>query len=60
MVTHDLDSIKDTVDRFILLQDQSIHFEGTLKELNAQRKIEHDEAKIFSGKRGERFWQDFE
>lgn len=59
MVTHDLDSIKDIVDRFILLQDQHILFEGDLAELYRQKQEGVNEATIFSGKRGERFWQDF-
>ncbi|WP_301204290.1 ABC transporter ATP-binding protein, partial [Helicobacter japonicus] len=32
MVTHDLDSIKDSVDRLILLEDKQIVFEGSLNE----------------------------
>ncbi|RDU58899.1 ABC transporter ATP-binding protein [Helicobacter marmotae] len=57
MVTHDLDSIKDSVDRLILLQDGQIAFNGTLKELYTQINQGSIEARIFSGKRGERFWQ---
>lgn len=60
MVTHDLDSIKDSVDRLILLEDKAIVFEGSLDELYTQKKQGFTQAKIFSGKRGERFWQDFD
>lgn len=59
MVTHDLDSIKDIVDRFILLQDKKIVFDGDLDSL---RQIHNDGkfiAQIFSGKRGSRFWNNF-
>lgn len=60
MVTHDLDSIKDSVDRLILLEDRAISFDGSLKELYEQISQGNIHAKIFSGKRGKRFWQEFE
>ena len=60
MVTHDLDSIKDSVDRLILLEDKHIVFEGTLSELDHQKQPGDNQAKIFSGQRGIRFWQSFE
>lgn len=59
MVTHDLDSIKDSVDRLILLEDKSIIFEGTLQELYTLQCAGSTKAKIFSGKRGRRFWHNF-
>lgn len=59
MVTHDLDSIKDSVDRLILLEDKNIVFEGTLPELYTNMYQGQTSAKIFSGRRGDRFWQSF-
>lgn len=59
MVTHDLDSIKDSVDRLILLEDKQIVFEGSLSELYSQMYHNQTQGKIFMGKRGERFWQSF-
>lgn len=59
MITHDLDSIKDVVDRFILLKDRHIDFEGNLDEfiLEArQRGLPKDN--LFNSKRGEKFWKD--
>lgn len=58
MVTHDIDSIKDSVDRLILLENKQIGFEGSLQELYEQKQQGY-EAKIFSGTRGTRFWQSF-
>lgn len=59
MVTHDLDSIKDSVDRLILLEEKQIAFEGTLQELYTYN-LEGHTIDIFSGTRGKRFWQSFE
>ena len=59
MVTHDLDSIKDSVYRLILLEDKQIVFEGSLNELYSQMYHNQTQGKIFTGKRGERFWQNF-
>lgn len=59
MVTHDLDSIKDSVDRLILLEDKKIAFEGSLQDLYAHY-LEGHRIDIFSGTRGRRFWQSFE
>ena len=53
MVTHDLDSIKDTVDRFILLEDSHIAFDGSLQEYTMRNL----QTKLFSNKRGERILQ---
>ncbi len=50
MVTHDLDSIRDSVDRFILLENKKIAFCGNLQELKASG-LKTD---IFSGSRGQR------
>lgn len=53
MVTHDLDSIRDSVDRFILLENKKIAFCGSLEELrNCGIQTE-----IFSGNRGQRILQ---
>lgn len=59
MVTHDLDSIKDSVDRLILLEDKAIVFDGTLKALYAEMYHNSAHGRIFTGRRGERFWQTF-
>ncbi len=59
IVTHDLDTIKDMVDRFILLKDGGIEFKGTLKEFSeqvARNGICKDN--LFNSTRGERFWKD--
>jgi phospholipid/cholesterol/gamma-HCH transport system ATP-binding protein len=32
IITHDLDTIKSTLDRFIILKDAKIHFNGTLNQ----------------------------
>ncbi|MCI6217832.1 MAG: ATP-binding cassette domain-containing protein [Helicobacter sp.] len=50
MVTHDLDSIKDSVDRFILLENKHIVFCGSLQEL----KSSGVKTEIFTGLRGQR------
>lgn len=50
MVTHDLDSIKDNVDRFILLENKKIAFCGSLAELRDSGM----QTEIFSGNRGVR------
>ncbi|WP_163533080.1 ABC transporter ATP-binding protein [Helicobacter suis] len=58
MITHDLDSVKNTVDRFIMLKDGLIDFDGTLKDF-----IEHvkthplEEGNLFNSTRGEKFWK---
>lgn len=50
MVTHDLDSIRDSIDRFILLENKKIAFCGSLEQLMASGV----RTEIFSGNRGER------
>ncbi|PHO08588.1 sulfate ABC transporter ATP-binding protein [Malaciobacter canalis] len=40
IITHDLDTIKSTLDRFIILKDAKIHFNGTLNQaLKSEDKI---------------------
>ena len=56
MVTHDLDSIKDASDRFILLEDAKIIFEGSLEELKIANTIKNDN--LLKSKRGERLWRE--
>lgn len=59
IITHDLDTIKDIVDRFILLKESKINFEGTLNEFSqfvALNGIDKDN--LFNSTRGERFWKD--
>ncbi|PAF43355.1 ATP-binding cassette domain-containing protein [Helicobacter sp. 11S03491-1] len=59
MITHDLDSIKDSVDRFILLKDCQINFDGSLNEFSLKaRECGLSEDNLFNSKRGERFWKD--
>lgn len=58
MITHDLDSIQDSADRFILLKNSQIGFEGNLKSFIHKIKQEGlHEDDLFSSKRGERFWK---
>lgn len=58
MITHDLDSIKNAVDRFIMLKDGLIDFDGTLQDFI---KRAHDrpleEGNLFNSTRGEKFWK---
>ncbi|MDO7252523.1 ABC transporter ATP-binding protein [Helicobacter cappadocius] len=59
MITHDLDSIADTVDRFILLKDGQIDFDGNLKEFVFEARTEGlTEDNLFNSTRGERFWKE--
>ncbi|AXH08646.1 sulfate ABC transporter ATP-binding protein [Malaciobacter halophilus] len=40
IITHDLDTIKSTLDRFIILKDSKIHFYGTINEaLNSKDEV---------------------
>ena len=57
MITHDLDSIKDTTDRFLMLKDGKIEFLGNLSEL-AQNAHTLDSSNIFFSKQGERLWRE--
>lgn len=54
MVTHDLDSLKDCVDRFILLERQKIVFDGNLKMMAKGQEI----GELFLSKRGRRVWKE--
>ena len=56
MVTHDLDSIKDATDRFILLENNKILFEGSLSEFKLRDDICEDN--LLKSKRGERLWRE--
>ena len=57
MITHDLDSIKDTTDRFLMLYEGKIEFLGNLSEL-AGAIHSLDSSNLFFSKRGERLWKD--
>lgn len=56
MVTHDLDSIKDATDRFILLESSKIAFEGSLDEFKLSQTAKLDN--LLKSKRGERLWRE--
>lgn len=56
MITHDLDSIKDTTDRFILLGDNKILFIGNLDEFKHSDAINKNN--LLKSKRGERLWRE--
>ncbi len=59
LITHDLDTIHDIVDRFILLKGAKIEFQGSLKEFSAHsNKKGIDRDNLFNCTRGERFWKD--
>lgn len=55
MVTHDLDSIKDASDRFILLGDGKIIFDGNLGEFKNRDDIGEN---LLKSKRGKRLWRE--
>lgn len=56
MVTHDLDSIKDATDRFILLDSGKVIFEGDLEAFkNSAVSLEET---LLKSKRGERLWKE--
>lgn len=56
MVTHDLDSIKDATDRFILLDNGKVRFEGGLEAFkNSAVSLEET---LLKSKRGERLWRE--
>lgn len=56
-ITHDLDSINDTTNRFLMLKNGKIEFLGNLSEL--KYKISSlSEGNLFHSKRGERLWKD--
>ncbi|RDU62277.1 ABC transporter ATP-binding protein [Helicobacter sp. MIT 14-3879] len=56
MVTHDLDSIKDATDRFILLDNSKLVFEGSLDEFRVSQTAKLDT--LLKSKRGERLWRE--
>ncbi len=56
MVTHDLDSIKDATDRFILLDSGKIIFEGSLEEFRISESANLNT--LLKSKRGERLWRE--
>lgn len=56
MVTHDLDSIKDATDRFILLDSGKILFEGSLEEFRLSESAQLNT--LLKSKRGERLWRE--
>ncbi len=56
MVTHDLDSIKDITDRFILLGNSKILFSGSLEEFKYSQANKIDN--LLKSKRGERLWKE--
>ena len=56
MVTHDLDSIKDATDRFILLEGGKIIFEGDLEAF--KNSAVSDKETLLKSKRGERLWRE--
>ncbi|WP_120944208.1 MULTISPECIES: ABC transporter ATP-binding protein [Helicobacter] len=59
MITHDLDSIKNAVDRFIMLKDGLISFDGTLAEfVQRTKQVPLEEGNLFNSTRGEKFWKD--
>lgn len=53
MVTHDLDSVKDCMDRFIVLEKTKIVFDGNLEQMVHSDQI----GELFLSKRGERIWK---
>ena len=56
MVTHDLDSIKDITDRFILLDNAKILFSGSLQDFKHSQANNIDN--LLKSKRGERLWRE--
>ena len=56
MITHDLDSIKDTTDRFLMLKDGKIEFLGNLSEL-AHNAHTLDSSNVFFSEQ-ERLWRE--
>lgn len=56
MVTHDLDTIRDATDRFILLDSNKILFEGNIEKLRLSGNIGNEN--LLKSKRGERLWRE--
>ncbi|GAA8074012.1 ABC transporter ATP-binding protein [Helicobacter pylori] len=58
MITHDLDSVHDCVDRFIMLKDGLLEFNGDLKDFIKKAQTQGlDEDNLFNSTRGEKFWK---
>lgn len=57
MVSHDLDSVRDTANRFLMLKNGKIEFLGTLHELKESISTLSSDNLFFSN-RGERLWKD--
>lgn len=57
MITHDLDSIKDVTNRFILLADKKIEFSGTLDEFAKEAREGLHANSLFHSTRGEKYWK---
>lgn len=55
MITHDLDSIKDVTDRFILLDNKKIAFSGTLREFAKEANDGLHKNSLFHSTRGEKY-----
>ena len=59
LITHDLDTIKNITDRFILLKDHKIDFDGNLKEFaRLTKEVGISKDNLFNCSRGEKFWKD--
>lgn len=56
MVTHDLDSLKDCIDRFILLEGHQVIFDGDLTMMAKSQDLAKGE--LFLSKRGKRVWKE--
>lgn len=56
LVTHDLDSIKDATDRFILLGGGRVQFLGSLAEFSGSAAAKSDN--LLKSKRGVRLWSE--
>lgn len=54
MVTHDLDSVRDCMDHFIVLENQKIIFDGNLSEMKYLENV----GELFLSKRGKRVWKE--
>ncbi len=57
MITHDLDSIKDVTDRFILLNEKKICFSGTLNEFAKEANNGLHNGSLFHSSRGYKYWK---
>ncbi|RDU61218.1 ABC transporter ATP-binding protein [Helicobacter sp. MIT 14-3879] len=60
MITHDLDSIKDVTDRFILLANKKIEFSGTLSDFAKEANSGKHKGSLFHSSRGEKYWRNIE